>query len=235
MNFLSQPAFFMILRWLHYFFGVMWIGHLYYFNFTQTNFLGKADAGLKSGVTRVVTPEALYWFRWGAMWTMVTGVIYLGLYAHQFAAVAGVNFFSTGYGIAISTGALLGLTMWANVWFVIWPNQKVIIANADATANGGAANPAAAPLAAQAKVASRTNTLFSIPLLFFMGAASHYAPTVSDSSNTMAYWIVLLIIWAALEANALKGKTGPMETVKGVITCGFVLTAVIFVVMAVLI
>jgi uncharacterized membrane protein len=232
MNLFSQPAFFMILRWLHFFFGVMWIGHLYYFNFTQTNFLGKADAGLKSGVTRVVTPEALYWFRWGAMWTMVTGVIYLGMYAHQFSTSMGMSFFHTGYGVAITTGAVLGVTMWANVWFVIWPNQKVIIANAEQTANGGAAIPAAAQLAVQAKTASRTNTLFSIPLLFFMGAASHFAPSVSESSSTTGYWIVFLIIWAALEGNALKGKTGPMETVKGLITCGFVLTAVIFVVMS---
>jgi uncharacterized membrane protein len=217
-----------ILRWLHFFFGVMWIGHLYYFNFVQGATMAEADAATKSGITRILLPKAMWWFRWGAMWTMATGLTILAIKGHQ----GGFEIFRSSWGIAILTGAALGLTMWANVWFIIWPAQKIVIASATQVAAGGAALPEAAKVAPKALLASRTNTLMSIPMLFFMGAASHLPLPVTPESNIGAMAAVLIILWLLLEGNAIKGKLGPMQTVKGVITCGFILTAVIYGVVA---
>jgi uncharacterized membrane protein len=213
-----------LLRWLHYFFGVMWIGHLYYFNFAQGTAMAAADAPSKSGITRFVVPQALYWFRWGAMWTMVTGLLILMIKGHQ----GGMQVFESSWGVFILTGAVLGLTMWANVWFIIWPKQKIIIASATQVASGGQPLPEAAKVAPQASLASRTNTLMSIPMLFFMGAASHLPLSILPESNVKAAVVVLIILFLLLEGNAIKGKMGPMQTVKGVIASGFVLTAVIY-------
>ena len=102
------------------------------------------------------------------MGTVIFGLIYF------FAWWSTIDMSFTPWTVAIITGGTLGLIMWANVWFVIWPNQKIVIANAIATAGGAAANPAAAPAGRRARLASRTNTLFSIPMLFFMGGASHF-------------------------------------------------------------
>ena len=109
------------------------------------------------------------------------------------------------------------------------------MANAEQVANGGAALPNAATAAAEARLASRTNTLFSIPMLFYMGASSHFSPQVTETSNLTAFWVVFALILLGLEINALKGKTGPIDTMKGVIGSGFALTAVIFVLMAFLV
>lgn len=220
-----------IARWLHFFFGVMWIGHLYYFNFTQGTAVAQMDAPGKSNVTNKLLPVALYWFRWGAMWTMVTGLVLLGIKGHQ----SGMEVFQSGWGVSILIGVVLGLTMWANVWFVIWPKQQIVMASAAKVAAGGQADPQAAVVAPQALLASRTNTLFSIPMLFFMGAASHLAPAVTPESKLTLLAAVLGVLWLALEGNAFKGKIGPMQTVKGVIGCGFALTAVIVVIVSALV
>lgn len=225
-NFMNLFEF--LLRWLHLFFGVIWIGHLYYFNFTQGTFLNAQDVdnSAKSALRMKLLPVALYWFRWGAMWTMVTGVTYWSLKGHSFGGMT--NYLTSSYGIAISIGALFGLTMWYNVWFVIWPNQKIVIQNATQVAAGQAALPQAADAGARANVASRTNTLLSIPMLFFMGAASHLPLPVSENSNLMILWILIFVIWAAIEYNALKGKTYQiMTTVKQVITSGFILSFIL--------
>lgn len=213
-----------ILRWLHFFFGVMWIGHLYYFNFVQGATMAEADPATKSGILRILLPKAMWWFRWGAMWTMATGLVILMIKGHQ----GGFEIFQSSWGIAILIGAVLGLTMWANVWFIIWPAQKIVIASATQVAAGGAALPAAAQAAPKALLASRTNTLMSIPMLYFMGAASHLPIAVTPESNLGAMVAVLVVVWLLLEGNAIKGKLGPMQTVKGVITCGFILTGVIY-------
>lgn len=226
--FFTIDGFMFILRWLHFFFGVMWIGHLYYFNFVQGAAMAEADAATKSGILTKLAPKALWWFRWGAMWTVVTGVLYMGLRGHQ----AGMEIYSGSWGISILIGAILGITMFANVWLVIWPNQKIVIGSATQVANGGTANPAAAAAGARALLASRTNTMFSIPMLFFMGAASHLPLPVTPESNTGLMWVVLAILLLILEGNAIKGKLGPIQTVKGVITAGFVLTFVIFLVLS---
>lgn len=220
----GMDGFMFLLRWLHLFFGVTWIGHLYYFNFVQGPFFAETDPATKSNTIQKLVPRALWWFRWGAMYTMLTGIIYLAAKGHR----DGFEIFMTSWGIAILTGASLGLLMWANVWFVIWPKQQIVIASATQAAKGGAALPEAASAAARAGVASRTNTLFSIPMLFFMGAASHLPISIRPDANLWIVFLGLAAVILALEFNALKGKTGPMTTIKGVITCGFVLAAILY-------
>ena len=120
-------------------------------------------------------------------------------------------------------GATLGTLMFLNVWMIIWPNQKIVIASATQVAQGGEALPEAAAAAPKAGLASRTNTLFSIPMLFFMGSSAHMTSGTLSSAST-----------AALEANGLVGKQSVMTSVKGVITSGFVLTAVLYGIIVVL-
>lgn len=215
-----------IMRWLHVFFGVIWIGLLYYFNFVQGAFMAETDAGAKSQVLQKLAPRALWWFRWGAMFTFLTGVVMLSIKAHVDMKAAGSAVFASPYWINILSGALLATLMFLNVWLIIWPKQKIVIANATQTAAGGAAIPEAAAAGARATVASRTNTLFSIPMLFFMLSASHLPYAVNESSNVSLYWILFILIAAVLEGNAIYGKTGPITTIKGVVTSGFVLTVV---------
>ena len=160
----------------------------------------------------------------------MTGVLMLSFLAHRTP-----SFFGTGSGFGIAVGSVLALTMWANVWFVIWPKQKVVIASANQVAQGGAALPEAAAAGAAALLASRTNVLFSIPMLFYMGASSHLPPAIRYGSNLGFAAVVLGLIWIGLEYNALKGKLGPLKTIKGVITSGFILTAVIWFFMGVFI
>jgi uncharacterized membrane protein len=123
--------------------------------------------------------------------------------------------------------------MWANVWFVIWPNQKVVIASATQVAQGGQAIPEAAALGQRAGFASRTNTLFSIPMLFYMGAASHlslFGSVTRGQKVTMA--VLCAAITLAVELNALCGTSGPtkkpLSTIKGTIHAGFILAAVFY-------
>jgi uncharacterized membrane protein len=213
-----------LLRWLHFFFGIIWIGHLYYFNFTQGPFFNETDAATKSNAIQKLVPRALWWFRWGAMYTLVTGLLILMIRGHR----DGMGIFMTSWGICIMTGFALGALMWANVWFVIWPKQQIIIASATQVAKGGQPIAEAAAAAARAGIASRTNTLFSIPMLFFMGSASHLPIMIAPDANFTIYWIVLAIILGAIQFNALKGKMGPMATIKGVIHLGFVLALVLY-------
>lgn len=204
-----------LFRWFHLLGGVAWIGLLWYFNFVQGEYFKEAEASSKSDAIRKLVPRALWWFRWGAMLTFLTGVALLGA-KHL-----------TGYGILV--GAVLGTLMFLNVWLIIWPNQKVVIASAESVAGGGEANPAAAGALAKAGLASRTNTLFSIPMLFFMASSVHLAQlsTPITSASTLSLAVTFGLI-ALLEANAIAGKTGPMTSVKGVIHMGVLLTLVLY-------
>ena len=199
-------------RWAHYLFGITWIGLLYYFNFVQTEYFKEADGDARVDAFSKLVPRALWWFRWGAMLTFLTGLVMLG--------IRGANLTAD-----ITVGAVLGTLMFLNVWLIIWPNQRVIIASNQAVAGGGEADPAAAGAAPKAGLASRTNTLFSLPMLYFMGSSAHFS-SGSVGANTTAI-IVALVIIGALELNAIFGKQGPMTTVKGVITSGFGLTVVL--------
>lgn len=212
-----------VLRWFHFFFGIIWIGLLYYFNFVQGAFFNETDAATKSNAIQKLVPRALYWFRHAALWTMVTGWLIIGYRGHQNPALL-----SSSWGICILLGGVMGTIMGLNVWFVIWPNQKVVIESATLAAQGKPALPNAAAAGARALCASRTNTLLSIPLLFFMGAASHLSVSVTETYNPMVLAGVLTVILGGIEFNALKGKTGPMTTVKGVIHLGFALAIVLW-------
>jgi uncharacterized membrane protein len=218
---------FMLLRFLHFLFGITWIGLLYYFNFVQTPFFGETDPAVRSGAIQKLVPRALWWFRWGAMGTVIFGLLYLLMWWGM-----RLQFAMTSWSVAIITGGMMGLVMWANVWFVIWPNQKVVIANAVAMAGGAPANPAAAASGRRAALASRTNTLFSIPMLFFMGAASHYPLFTEATPDGITGWLVVtLIIVFLVEANALIGSQGttkkPLDSIGGTVTAGTCLWAIL--------
>jgi uncharacterized membrane protein len=212
-----------VLRWLHLFFGVTWIGLLYYFNFVQGAFFAETDAATKSNAIQKLVPRALWWFRYAALFTVITGILYIGARAGGSSAI-----FQSAWGVCILTGATMGVIMAANVWFIIWPNQKIVIESATQAAKGGQPNPGAAAAGAKAGLASRTNTLFSFPMLFFMGAASHLPLAMGPNVNYGLLVGALAIIIGAIEINAIKGKPGPMTSIKGVIHCGIALTVVLY-------
>ncbi len=199
-------------KWLHYLVGITWIGLLYYFNFVQTEYFKEADPDARTDAFTKLAPRALWWFRWGAMFTLLTGLVMLGIRG-------------AGLTIDIFIGSVMAILMFLNVWLIIWPNQKIVIASNEQIKAGGEALPEAAGAAPKAALASRTNTLFSIPMLYFMGSSAHL-PNGSFDAN-MAGLIVTLVIVAALQLNAIFGKQGPLTTVKGVISCGFALWAVL--------
>lgn len=165
-------------RWLHIVAGVMWIGLLYYFNFVQVDALKQATGEASSGgpggaaITKYVAPRALFWFRWAALVTWLSGAVYLEI-APQYS-LAGA--FSLGVGqhnlslTCIGVGAWLGTIMLFNVWMLIWPNQKKILGIVPAT------DEQKARARRVAFLASRTNTLLSIPMLMFMQAGAHGLP-----------------------------------------------------------
>ena len=192
-----------LFRWGHVLFGIVWIGMLYYFNFVQGGYFKQASAEGLADAKAKLAPSALWWFRWGAMFTFITGLYLL----HSISNVLN-NY--------IIVGAAMGALMAANVWMVIWPAQRIALGIEE----GG--DKAAA--AAKALLASRTNTLFSAPMLFGMLAGPHYGQYGSDVGGTGL--TVMLVIVLALELNGLKGKQGPMTTVNGVIGSSLVLTAV---------
>jgi uncharacterized membrane protein len=160
-----------LLRWSHILFGIIWLGHLYFFNLVNVPFQAELDKELKPKVNPKLLLRAFYWFRWGAMYTFIFGLLMFGFkYFHQ-----GL-FFEQGGGISnralwILFGGLLGTIMWFNVWFVIWPRQKLILGGLAA----GTPHPDAAKMAAVAGKASRFNTYASGPMLFGMIVPNNYA------------------------------------------------------------
>jgi uncharacterized membrane protein len=230
-----MDAWLFLLRWFHFLAGITWIGMLYYFNFVQVPFFAGAEAPVRAGmITGGLVARALWWFRWGAMITFITGWLYM---LHKIGQFGLQEFFNTSYGWAIFIGGIIGSLMWFNVWFIIWPAQQVVMASATRVKEGGQAIPEAAARGARGGVASRTNTLLSIPMLFFMGAASHWAfftPTMGRPAK-VTMMIVFLIILAIVEGNAVVGPATPdkasagkklLSTVKGTFWAGFVLTAI---------
>lgn len=166
-----DPLLLAIERWLHVLSGIAWVGLLYYFNFIQVPALGRAKAdGTADGITRHIAPRALLWFRWASVATWVTGAAYL-LLAHGTADMNGIlrAFLLQGSAAPIGVGAWLGTIMLINVWVLIWPNQKKVLGLAAA---GEEEKLKAARIAL---LASRTNVMLSIPMLFFMitGSPAH--------------------------------------------------------------
>jgi len=241
---LSNPDVYipMLLRWLHFVAGIIWIGHLYYFNLVNVNLMKALDGPTKGKVIPQLMPRALWWFRWGALITVLVGLMYYAMYILKpdisnaaalggvkanggivflvwfvipvvtFAIVmfcvksinkgwtlavvigvvtvamslvivywlykslsGGIDSYASNKTISIGIGGALGVIMLFNVWAIIWPNQKRIIAWTADNAEKGTAIPAeSAKLARIAFLASRMNTWLSIPMLFLMGASTHY-------------------------------------------------------------
>jgi uncharacterized membrane protein len=174
----DQTSFWMfIVRWCHIISGVMWIGLLWYFNFVSTPTMPKIPAELKPALGKFITPAALFWFRWGAMATIVFGIILA--WQNNYLVQAYTLDFSDGSAgwpvvpkfLMIGIGMWLGTIMWFNVWFIIWPNQQKAL-NID-NKYPDLAQPAKDASAKTAGMFSRVNTMLSIPMLFCMAAASH--------------------------------------------------------------
>jgi len=219
------------LRWIHFLAGITWIGILYYFNFVQTPFFAETEAPVRTGAIIKLVPRALWWFRWGAMFTFLAGIL---IYIMELGQMGGTQFYTGQYGVAITLGGLIGTMMFLNVWLVIWPKQQIVIASANQVAGGGQAMPTAAPAGRRAGLTSRTNVVFSIPMLFFMGAARHYPSLVNPSTGGHGiFWVLCIIILAAVEYNALTGAQGPtkkpLDSVSGALWSGFILTAILYV------
>ena len=185
-------------RWGHVLAGICWIGLLYYFNVGQVPSFAELDAGARNQATDKLASRALWWFRWSALATALLGFVILGFQDN----LTEMSYFKTPSGVSIMTGMLLGLTMLANVWGVIWRNQKVVIANARNVLAGGEADPTAADCGRKALMASRQNVIFSFPMLMFMLGTSHFFP-VYDSSNRGAYYGITFLIWLFFELNCL--------------------------------
>ena len=201
MDILTDQAFF---RSLHVLFGIAWIGLLYYFNFVQTEYVKIADPDAKADVFKKLAPNALWWFRWAALFTFLTGVILL----HQIYVRIGTE---------IILGATMGTIMMLNVWGIIWRNQKIVL---------GMKEGDVAAAGAKAGLASRTNTLFSVPMLMYMVYSVH-GGNVGMGVSMNALYLGLGII-LAIEANAIWGKMVPAITsVRAVIISSFALAIIL--------
>jgi uncharacterized membrane protein len=160
-------------RWFHVFFGIIWIGHLYFFNFVNIPLQGKMDDATKKLVNPQLMPRALWWFRWGAMMTFLSGLLLFALiYLYTPGIGWGSNMLLRGAEGGLSDrarwimwGMLFGSIMWFNVWFIIWPAQKKLL--------GGTAGDQAPAIRTRAGNASRINTYLSAPMLFCMLGANH--------------------------------------------------------------
>ena len=198
-----------LFRWGHIVVGIAWIGLLYYFNFVQTEYVKKADPEAKKDVMQKLAPNALWWFRWAAFFTFLTG-LYL-LYVQE-------RMITT----AIALGTLMGTIMMLNVWGIIWRNQKVVI---------GLKEGDAVKAGAKAALASRTNTLLSLPMLYFMVSSAHVGTAAYPKSYLLidgylstGFWIVFVAV-LLIEFNAIFGKMYSMITsVRSVIASSLVLT-----------
>jgi uncharacterized membrane protein len=184
-GFLVSQVIPILLRWFHVLAGIIWIGHLYFFNFVNVNFEKSLEASMKKPVIPQLRPRALWWFRWGAMLTMLSGVAYVlweqFVSSHRFVdgqevPLAFYGWFHNAKDIWITYGALLGLIMWFNVWFIIWPNQRVILAG---ISTGNKPADFDARVATAGKF-SRINTYLSVPMLFGMVSRSHFGTNVDQ-------------------------------------------------------
>ena len=198
-----------LFRYAHIVFGVAWIGLLYYFNFVQTEYVKEAEDDAKADVMAKLAPRALWWFRWAALLTFLTGVIMLWWVSSQ-----------QRFNLGIALGAFMGTLMMLNVWGIIWPNQKIMIGltEGDKTVAGP-----------KAALASRTNTLLSLPMLYFMVASVHgFAASggawVSVSTTALIIGLAIIVV---IEANAIWGKMlGLIQSASGVITSSIILTII---------
>ncbi|HET6202211.1 MAG TPA: urate hydroxylase PuuD [Planctomycetota bacterium] len=193
----------LILRWLHVFAGIVWIGHLYFFNFVNVPFQGTMDKDTKRKVNPALLPRALWWFRWGAMITFLAGLgLFVLLYLHQGLLTDSFGDVSDR-AMWILFGMLLGSVMWFNVWFVIWPAQKKLIA----WTRDGLAPPEQPALAKRALLASRANSYLSGPMLFGMLAGAAHYPSMQFPAFGIAVVLGLVAIYAAIQHSRKVGTT----------------------------
>ncbi len=231
-------------RWLHVLFGVTWVGLLYYFNLVQVPaFAAFGDEGKARNIALdKLARRALWWFRWAAVFTLGTGLLILGVTKNYMKGFMGdESLLGAGHNAAILVGMVFGLIMAANVWMVIWKNQKVVLANAANVLAGREPDPAAAGAGRAALLASRQNTVFSVSMLFFMVGAAHFysgAFGAIDSSKAWTFAIIAILIGAVLELLCLgliggKANTNkllwPYESHKNAIISAFVLWAVLWI------
>ena len=235
-------------RYAHYLGGITWIGLLYFFNFIQGAAFGEMSDGARGEALRKITWRTLWWFRWAAALTWVSGIWIL---VHQ-ELIHDMDYWRSAGGMGIAFGAILGTTMAANVWMVIWPAQQVAIGSSVKVSEDGEADPAAPAAAKRAARASRINTLFSIPLIFFMMWPSHFAAnlvgagaegTAVDGGSRVVLWIVFAVIWLAMELSAL-GRLGGydnrinkmvLDKHQDTIKWGFAITLVLYLLFEILV
>ena len=197
----------LLIRWLHVMAGIVWIGHLYFFNFVNIPFQGTIGADVKKVVNPQLLTRVLWWFRWGAMITFLAGLL-LFVTTYLYAPGLGFGFtelFLTQDGMTdramwILMGMLFGIVMWFNVWFIIWPAQKKVI---PAVRDGVAPD---ARLLKRAVLASKTNTYLSGPMLFGMMAPSHYG-AINILTAALAIALGLFAIWWSYKAAPKVGKS----------------------------
>jgi uncharacterized membrane protein len=192
--------FLFFLRWIHIFAGITWIGHLYFFNYVNVPFQAVLEKELKPKVNPLLLPRALWWFRWGAMVTFLSGlIILLYKYGHSGLLYEADGRIS-GRAEWILFGSLLGTIMFINVWFIIWPAQRKIIGWVQSSQNP----PEMPILAKRALLASRTNAYLSGPMLFGMVAANNYG-----AMNAMTLLITLVVglgtVWVLIKASPKVG------------------------------
>ncbi len=226
-----------LFRYGHILSGIAWIGLLYYFNLVQVPAFAQMEAPARTDAIRKLAVKALWWFRWAAVATVAFGVLIIATVPDQ-----GI-YWKRAQGSALLAGIIMALVMFYNVWMVIWPNQQVVIANAERVASGQEPDPAAGPAGRKALLASRTNTLLSITMLFFMVAAGHGNYTGGQpGGGARAIWFILtVVIVGAFEANALGliQGTGPgptkkmLETHKDTLIAGGVLLVVFIILNAI--
>ena len=197
--------FHLVVRWLHVLAGITWIGHLYFFNFVNVPLQGALDDATKKAVNPQLMPRALWWFRWGAMITMLAGVT---LFVLNYMYTPGVGFGPTslfrdangltGRAAWILLGGTLGLIMWYNVWMIIWPAQKRLLTGRVPAAEIPAVRK-------KALITSRVNTFLSGPMLFGMLAPAHYG-AMNGTGLAIAFGFGLAAIWWSIRSSYSVGK-----------------------------
>jgi uncharacterized membrane protein len=200
----------------HVIVAVMWMGLLWFFNFVQTPAFAEMEPAARNAALDKITWRALWWFRWASMATVVFGLFILGAGGFKAGDAYSKDYWiHTAQGATLLVGILFGLVMFYNVWMVIWPAQQIVIANARNLLAGGEADPNAAAAGRKGAMASRQNTIFSLPLLVFMIGAGHfynYSPSFGSlslsSSKTLIYILIGIVILVVLEANALGAISG---------------------------
>jgi uncharacterized membrane protein len=194
-------------RWLHILVGIAWIGLLYYFNFVQVPGLAAyGDEGKARSITiNQIARRALWWFRWAAIATLLTGLLITGQTNYWLDFMNGSD---VGHDVAISVGMVLGILMAANVWMIIWKHQKTVLANAVNVLEGKDADPNAATAGRRALLVSRQNMIFSVSMLWFMVGAAHFYDVFSgglqgNASGAWTFFAVAMVLTALLQLNAL--------------------------------